>query len=144
MNIVVIDGKNGLTGQLFISKLREKSSDNYITAIGTNAFATDAMLKAGADVGATGENPVVVACRKADVIVGPVAILTADALHGEVTPQMALAVGQSDAMRLLLPVDHTHCNNYVVGVPEMSLEDVTTGAVNWLLKRDAISKFPRV
>lgn len=133
MNIVVIDGQGGRAGQLFISKLKETDLKCHITAIGTNAIATSAMLKAGADVGATGENPVIVACRKADIIVGPVAILTADALCGEVTPNMALAVGQSDAIRLLMPMNH-HCNNVVVGVPDMGFAEVAQKAVDWLLE----------
>ncbi|MBE6939401.1 MAG: DUF3842 family protein [Ruminococcaceae bacterium] len=135
MKVVVIDGQGGRAGQLFIAKLRESNFSCHITAVGTNAIATSAMLKAGADVGATGENPVLVACRKADVIVGPIAILTADALCGEVTPAMAKAVGQSDAVRLLLPVNH-RCQNVVVGVPDMSFSEVAEKAVQWLLENE--------
>ena len=73
----MIDGRSGRTGQLFIERVKAAQLPCELTAIGTNAIATSAMLKAGADAGATGENPVVVACRKADVIVGPIGILTA-------------------------------------------------------------------
>ena len=95
-------------------------------AVGTNATATVTMLKAGADQAATGENPVIVACRKADVIIGPIGIVIADAMFGEITPQMATAVGQADAIRILLPVNK--CENIVAGISELStatiLEDV--------------------
>jgi MFS family permease len=90
--------------------------------VGTNATATATMLKAGAKQAATGENSVVVACRKADVIIGPIGIVVADAMLGEVTPQMATAVGQADAIRMLLPVNK--CDNIIVGMSEISVTDV--------------------
>ena len=84
------------------------------------------MLKAGAHQAATGENPVIVACRKADVIIGPIGIVIADSLMGEITPKMAVAVGQADATRILLPVNK--CDNLVAGIakPTVSslIEDV--------------------
>ena len=95
--------------------------------MGTNSLATAAMLKAGADQGATGENAVLVACRRADVIVGPIGILSADSLLGEVTPAMAVAVGQSEAKKLLLPVNL--CSNIVVGVRDMTLSQLMDEAV---------------
>ena len=128
--VVVIDGKSGRTGQLFIERVKAAGLPCELTAIGTNAIATSAMLKAGADAGATGENPVVVACRKADVIVGPIGILAADSLMGEVTPAMAVAVGQSDATKLLLPV--SHCKNVVVGTQTLSLSKLMDEAVELL------------
>ena len=85
------------------------------------------MLKAGADFGATGENAVVVGCRKADVIAGPIGIVIADALFGEVTPRMAQAVGQSAAKRILIPI--SHCDNIVVGVGDLSLSAMIQSAV---------------
>ena len=128
--VVVIDGRSGRTGQLFIERVKAAGLPCELTAIGTNAIATSAMLKAGADAGATGENPVVVACRKADVIVGPIGILAADSLMGEVTPAMAVAVGQSDATKLLLPV--SHCKNVVVGTQTLSLSRLMDEAVELL------------
>ena len=77
------------------------------------------MLKAGADNAATGENAVVVCSRKADLIIGPVGIVIADSLYGEVTAKMAVAVGQSRARRILIPVNH--CDNYVVGVSDLAM-----------------------
>ena len=126
MNILIIDGQGGQLGGQIIKAIRTEFADADITAIGTNAVATAAMLKAGAHQAATGENPVIVACRKADVIIGPIGIVIADSLMGEVTPKMAVAVGQADAKRILLPVNK--CDNLVAGIakPTVSslIEDV--------------------
>lgn len=130
MNVVVIDGQGGRMGCQVIEGIRAAKLPAEITAVGTNALATAAMLKAGADRGATGENPVVVACREADVIVGPIGILAADALLGEVTEKMAVAVGQSRAVKLLLPVNQ--CRNIVVGVSPLTMAQVATEAAGKL------------
>ena len=119
MRIVVIDGQGGRMGSQLIEGVRAAGMRCDITAIGTNVLATSAMLKAGADRGATGENPVIVACRDAEVIVGPIGILAADSLLGEVTPAMAVAVGQSSARRILIPVNH--CDNVIVGVSDLNM-----------------------
>ena len=126
-NLVVIDGQSGRMGQLFIERVRSAGLECAITAIGTNAIATSAMLKAGADQGATGENPVVVACRRADLIVGPIGILVADAMLGEITETMVLAIGRSGAKKLLLPVNQ--CGNLIAGTQAMSLNRVMEEAV---------------
>ena len=99
-----------------------------VTAVGTNATATAAMLKAGASRAATGENPVVVACRKADIIIGPIGIVIADAMFGEITPQMAIAVGQADATRILLPVNK--CDNLVAGVNDVSMNTLIEDVIS--------------
>lgn len=122
MNVLVIDGQGGQLGGQIIKLLKANFSELDIIAVGTNATATATMLKAGAKQAATGENSVVVACRKADVIIGPIGIVVADAMLGEVTPQMATAVGQADAVRLLLPVNK--CDNIIVGMSEISVTDV--------------------
>ena len=127
LKVVVIDGQSGRMGQLFIERAKSASLPCQIMAVGTNAIATSAMLKAGADNGATGENPVLVACRTADIIVGPIGILAADSLMGEISPAMAVAVGQSPARKLLLPVNQ--CNNIVVGIPNLSLGKLMDEAV---------------
>lgn len=127
MNLVVIDGQGGRMGSQIIEGVRAAGFACDITAIGTNVLATSAMLKAGADRGATGENPVVVACRDAQVIVGPIGILAADSLLGEVTPAMAVAVGQSRAVKLLLPVNQ--CRNLVVGTQQLTLSQLVAQAV---------------
>lgn len=127
MRILVIDGQGGQLGGQIIKALRGQLSEAEITAVGTNATATAAMLKAGADKAATGENPVLVACRKADVIIGPIGIVIADAMYGEITPAMALAVGQADAVRILLPVNK--CDNLVVGVADLSMTSLVEDAI---------------
>lgn len=114
--ILVIDGQGGRIGALVVGEIKKKFPAAEITAVGTNVIATGAMLKAGADNGATGENPVVVAARTADVIIGPIGIVLADALFGEVTAKMAAAVGQSPAEKLLIPLNK--CQTFVVGVEE--------------------------
>lgn len=88
------------------------------------------MLKAGADEAATGENPVVVACRRADVIIGPIGIVIADSLLGEVTPKMAIAVAQSSAVRILIPMNR--CDNLVAGVGSLSIAELAADAVRKL------------
>ncbi len=130
MNLVVIDGQSGRMGQLLIERIRAAQLPCRITAVGTNAIATSAMLKAGADQGATGENPVLVACRTADVIAGPIGILSADSLLGEITPAMAVAIGQSSAKKVLLPVNQ--CSNLVVGVPALTIKELMDKAAELL------------
>lgn len=128
MNILIIDGQGGQLGAQLIKAITARFADITITAVGTNATATASMIKAGAKQAATGENPVVVACRKADVIIGPIGIVIADSLYGEVTPQMAVAVGQADATRILIPMNR--CENLVAGVHDFTMtamiEDVVT------------------
>lgn len=119
MNILVMDAQGGGIGKQVVTAVRTRFPDVTITAVGTNAAATTAMLRAGADEGATGENAAVVCCRRADVIIGPVGIVIADALLGEVTPRMAVAVGQSAAKRILIPVNH--CTNFIAGVADLSV-----------------------
>ena len=119
MNILVIDGQGGQLGSQLVKTILQQMKEVKVMAVGTNAIATAAMLKAGAHQASTGENPVVVACRKADVIIGPIGIVIADAMFGEVTPKMAVTVGQTDAVRILLPVNK--CDNLVAGVPDLSM-----------------------
>ena len=119
MNILVIDAQGGGIGKQVVAAIKHNMPEMEITAVGTNSAATTAMLKAGADHAATGENAVIVGCRRADVIVGAVGIVIADSLYGEITPAMALAVGQSNARRLLIPVNH--CDNFIVGVSDLAL-----------------------
>lgn len=130
MKVVVIDGQSGRMGQLFIERAKAAGVPCELLAVGTNAIATAAMLKAGAAAGATGENPVLVACRTADIIVGPIGILAADSLMGEITPAMAVAVGRSRAKKLLLPVNQ--CSNIVVGTASLTLSKLMDEAVEML------------
>ena len=130
LKILIVDGQGGGIGRQLIEAIRAAQLPCEITAVGANTAATTAMLKAGADQGATGENAVAVCVRDADVIAGPVGIAIADSLLGEITPRMALAVGQSRAKKLLLPVNH--CQNIIVGVNDLSLRALTADAVRLL------------
>ena len=126
--IVVIDGQGGKIGSLLIGRLKTEIRQYEIYAIGTNSIATSAMMKAGADFGATGENPTIVNCRSADIIIGPVGIVVADSFLGEITPAMAVAAGQSSAHKVLLPVNR--CNNYIVGSRDLPVSELIEAAIN--------------
>ena len=89
MKILVIDGQGGRIGRGVIEQLKKGGFNGEIIAVGTNSSATEAMMKAGADRGATGDNPVAVNAAEADIITGPVGIIAANSLMGEVTPRMA-------------------------------------------------------
>ena len=119
MRVLVIDGQGGGLGKQLVTAVKGYDRGIEVIAVGTNSAATNMMLKAGADQAATGENSVVTVCRSADVIMGPVGIVIADAMLGEITPRMALAVGQSAAKRILIPVNL--CDNIVVGIENMSM-----------------------
>jgi len=137
MKLVVIDGQSGRTGALLVERVRTVGLPLELLAVGTNAIATAAMMKAGAQRGATGENPVLVACRDADII----GILMADALMGEITPAMAVAVGQSRAQKVLLPVN-SNCGKIVVGVRDLTLSQIMDEAVEVLRKLCGLSAQP--
>ncbi len=119
MNILIIDGQGGQLGAQLIKAIMTRFSNVNLIAVGTNATATASMIKAGAKQAATGENPIIVACRKADVIIGPIGIVIADSLYGEITPQMAVAIGQADATRILIPMNK--CENLIAGVRELTM-----------------------
>ena len=127
MDILIIDGQGGNLGRQLAKRLKETMPGADITAVGTNSTATENMLKGGADRAATGENAVVVNARRARVIAGPLGIIIADALLGEVTPAMANAVGSSDAVRVLIPMNR--CDTLVAGVTEMPMGEFIEDAV---------------
>lgn len=126
MRVLVIDGQGGGLGRQLVAAIAAACPEAELLAVGTNSLAASSMLKAGARRAATGENAVVVNCRTADVIVGPIGIVIADALMGEITPKMAMAVCQSNAKRVLVPINH--CDNYVVGVPEQPIAQLVQAA----------------
>ena len=126
MNVLVIDGQGGGLGKQLVAALSTQCPEARLTAVGTNSLAANAMRKAGAPRAATGENAVAVNCRSADIIVGPIGIVIADALLGEITPAMAAAVCQSGARRVLVPINH--CENYVVGVPDQPVSQLVAAA----------------
>ncbi len=132
MNIMVIDGQGGRMGKSIVEQMKKNFPEDEIIAIGTNSIATAAMLKAGADAGATGENPAIVGSRTADLIIGPMGIVIADSLMGEITPRMAVAIGQSGAKKLLLPVNR--CQHYVVGCRDLPLGEYVMMAVEEVRK----------
>lgn len=138
MNIVVIDGQGGSLGKIIVEQLRPRVEEHEITVIGTNSLATSNMLKGGATNGATGENPVLVACRHADIIIGPIGIIAADSLHGEITPAMALAIGQSAAHKVLIPVNR--CCITVAGTQDLPYTDYIRLAVEKVCEYCACDK----
>ena len=131
-NILVIDGQGGKLGRLLVESLRQ-SGTYHITAVGTNSIATSNMLRGDPDEAATGENAVRVCSRRADVICGPIGIVIADAMNGEVTPAIALAVGRADAVRVLIPMNrltaHKRCDNRVAGIRDVPLAELVRDAV---------------
>ena len=129
--IVVIDGQGGKIGSLLVGRLKAEAGQYEVYAIGSNSIATSAMMKAGANFGATGENPAIVNCRDADIIVGPVGIVVADSLIGEITPAMAVAVGQSSAQKVLLPVNR--CNNYIAGAHDLPISELIEAAIKHIM-----------
>ena len=132
MKILVVDGQGGGVGRQLAVQIKQAFPDIQLMAVGTNTIATSAMMKGGADIAATGENAVLVAARKADVIVGPLGIVVADSLGGEISPAMANAVAQSDAKRILLPFKN--CDNVIVGVSDYTLTSLIRQTIEELRK----------
>lgn len=120
MKILVIDGMGGGIGRSIIEHLKSELANAEVMAVGTNSIATSAMLKAGADNGATGENAVVYNCPKADYIIGVIGIALANAMHGEISPRMAEAVSSSPAHKILIPMDK--CDVTVMGVVQKPVQ----------------------
>ena len=128
MKIVVIDGQGGNIGKRVVEEIKANGIQSEVMAIGTNSTATAQMMKGGADIGATGENPVVLASRDADVIIGPIGIIMADSMYGEITPKMAESVGASKARKILIPINKCVV---VAGVDEnMTISDYIKLAVS--------------
>ena len=132
MNVLIIDAQGGGFGKQLVTAIKREFPQADITAVGTNSVATGAMLKAGADHAATGENAVIVGARKADVITGPIGIVIADSMYGEITPAMARAVAQSSARRVLIPFNH--CENIIAGVSDLSAGRLIQSAVEEIRK----------
>lgn len=123
MKIAVIDGKGGGIGSQVVERLKSfKNNDIEIIALGTNSQATSNMIKAGADDGSTGENAIVWMSKKVDIIIGPLAIIAANSMMGEISPKMAEAIASSDARKLLLPV--SKCNIDVIGLESLQFKTI--------------------
>ena len=128
MKILLIDGQGGKIGRELTESILERFPDVDLTVVGTNTIATTSMIKGGAKNAATGENAVIVGSRKADIIVGPIGIVIADSLLGEITPEMALAVARSEATKILIPM--TKCENLVAGIKSQSISDLIEDILN--------------
>lgn len=127
MKIVVMDAQGGGVGRLLVEGLKKELPGQPIIAAGTNAMATAAMLRAGADQGATGENAIVVCARQADIILAPIGMVLCDAMLGEVTAAMAAAVGSSPARRILIPI--SRCQTSIAGLPPLTLSEAVDAAI---------------
>ncbi len=130
--ILVIDAQGGGIGRQLVSLIKKELPSLTVTAVGTNSAATSNMLKAGADIGATGENAVITGCRRNNVIIGPIGITMADSMNGEITPAMALAVAQSEASKILIPFNT--CDHILVGTTKLSPGKLVPEAVEELKK----------
>ena len=121
MKITIVDGQGGKIGKTVIEQLVKQHPELELYAIGTNSIATSTMMKAGATYGATGENPCIVNAADSDVIIGPIGIVFANALLGEITPAIATAIGASKAFKILIPTNR--CNHMVVGCADVGLSE---------------------
>jgi len=131
MRIAVIDGQGGGIGKAIVERLRNRYGDSVsIVALGTNAMATSAMLKTGADEGATGENAITYNTGRVDIIIGPIGIIAANSMMGELTPSMASAIAGSPAVKILIPVNK--CNIQVAGVKDMNLAQYIDEALDMI------------
>lgn len=125
--ILVIDGQGGGIGRSLVELLKANYPKEEIGVVGANAIATANMVKAGPSFAVTGENGVIYNSSLADVIVGPIGIALANAMHGEITPAMAMAVSSSRAKLVLVPMNH--CHAYICGIEEKRITDYLTEAV---------------
>ena len=130
MNILVIDAQGGGIGKQLVARIKREYPAETVIAVGTNSIATAAMIKAGADQGATGENSVVVACKTADVIVGPIGIIITDAMLGEITETIAKSVAQAKAVRILIPFNM--CDTLIAGIADTGTGSLLDAAIQTL------------
>ncbi len=138
-NVLIVDGQGGRIGRALAERLSQRLDPEKpafsLTAVGSNAMATANMLKGSSGMkGATGENAVAVCARRADIITGPIGIIIADAMLGEITPAMATAISSSDAVRVLIPMNRTQCENYIVGVRDDSLTALLDEAADTVVR----------
>lgn len=128
--VMVVDAQGGGLGKQLITIIKKELPEVHVLAVGANSTATSAMLRAGANEAATGENAARVASRKADIIIGPIGMVVADAMLGEITPAIACAIAQADAMRIMIPFNN--CNNYIAGVSDLSTGRLIADALKQL------------
>ena len=132
MRILVIDGQGGGIGRSLVELLVKNFPDAEVGATGTNSIATETMLKGGPSFAATGENAILFNAAEADVIIGPAGIIMANALHGEISPAIAMAVSSSKAKVVLIPMNH--CRAYIAGVEEKKVAEYLQDAVDIIRK----------
>lgn len=131
MRIAVIDGQGGGIGSLLVKRLREEFRDHIdILALGTNSAATTSMMNARANRGATGENAISWNIKKVDIIVGPLSIVLANGMCGELTPKMAEAISSSDAKKILLPINQEGVE--VVGIEREPLPHLIEKVIKYI------------
>ncbi len=127
LRLAVVDGKGGGIGKALIERIKKEDLNIEIIALGTNSAATANMLKGGADEGATGENAIIYNSSRVDIIMGVVAIIMANSMMGELSPKMALAIGESDALKILIPT--SRCNIKIAMPEEYNLQQSIEYAV---------------
>ena len=127
MRLVVMDAQGGGIGKMLVSGLKQAMPEQPVIAAGTNALATSAMLRAGADQGATGENAIAVCAAQAELILAPIGMVLCDAMLGEVTAVMANAIGRSAAHKILVPINR--CQTTIAGLPATTLAEAVADAV---------------
>lgn len=136
MRIAVIDGQGGGVGRVLVSGMRARlGAEHCILALGTNALATSVMMKAGATQGATGENALIYNAPRVDVIVGPIGILVANSLLGELSPAMARAIAESPALKVVIPIEK--CQVHVVGAVSQPLQSAVIQAADYIASMEA-------
>ena len=128
MKLVVIDGQGGGVGRSIVAALKARMPDQRVIALGTNVQATSAMLKAGADAGATGESAIRYQCKTADIILGVTGILHANAMMGEISPGIAAAVSLSEGQKILVPLER--CGLMIAGVGKQPLDGLIRQAAD--------------
>jgi len=129
VKLMIMDGQGGGIGATIIKRLREAiGNDLEILALGTNSIATSRMMKAGANRGGTGENAIIWTCTEVDVIIGPLSILMANAMMGEVTAEMASAVSSSKAKKILIPLTQEKVK--IIGVSDEPLPHLVNQAID--------------
>lgn len=132
--IMVVDGQGGGLGKAIVEKIKKSNISAKIIATGSNSAATSAMIKAGADSAATGENAVVYNAQYADYIIGSIGIIAANSMHGEISPAMANSISSSRALKLLIPAANDKCNLFISGIRENSLGEKIDEALAKILE----------